>query len=466
MFTGLYSSQLRLVSPFLHNLSYKLPVLTEILNDLGYETICYTENPWINKFFRLTRGFNAYFRNCRRLFENLEDTKIFQLLNKFIDKTDFLITKRIKVNVISFYWQFYKLLIRKVFEKIIKNIYWKNWLFETKNTIEILEQYGSKLQSKVNKHPLYLFFNIMASHYPYIPIKKALDFCDFKNRDFKVLKKFLLNIRDAFIKANIRYQPFTKKEVKILTKLYNSCIYYSDLIVGKIISILEISKLLKNSYVIITADHGEHLSSKLDHYYYGHGVDQSAYEPLIRVPLIIYHPNLEKKIINNQVEIKDLFHTILDLTGIPKSQNRYIKEERSIIYQINNKCTPEYIYGEHLKDKRETQIIINQNKKYIKKNQIPRIYNNLYFLRSNHYKYINFENQIEEFYDLIKDPNEQFNIIDKNIKDINNMKSEMKKFIEKINDFNEIEYLITEREKDLLKKNIKRLKIDAKDFLL
>ncbi|GAG89993.1 unnamed protein product, partial [marine sediment metagenome] len=302
------------------------------LKDLGYHTICYTENPWITKFFRLTRGFDNYFRNCRRLFEIHGDTKSHQLYVKFMNKLD-LKMKKIKINIISFYWQHFKLRITKLIERIIKNIYWKNWLLETKNTLEILDQFSLILQNKINKQPLYLFFNIMASHYPYIPIKEALDYCGFKTRDFKTLKRFLLNIRKTFVKINIRSQPLTTKEVDALNKLYNSSVYYNDLILGKLISNLKSLGLLENSYIIITADHGEHLSNQSDHYYYGHGVNQSAYESLINVPLIIYHPDFKKKTINNQVELIDLFHTILHLTGISKNQNKYLNVEKSILHQ-------------------------------------------------------------------------------------------------------------------------------------
>jgi len=460
MFTGLYSSQLRLLSYFLHNLSNKLPVLTEIIKDLGYHTICYTENPWINKFFRLTRGFDNYFKNCRRLFEVLEETKIFQHFVKFTNIIDTVLLKKIKINFISFYWQHFKKLIEELVKRIIKSIYWKNWLFETKDTLGTLDQFAHILHNKINKQPLYLFFNIMAAHYPYIPIKEALDYCDFYKRDFKTLKKLLLYIRKEFIKINIRSQHLSKKKVKALTKLYSSCVYYNDLIVGKLISILRKSGLIEHSYIIITADHGEHLSSKSDHYYYGHGVDQSAYESLIKVPLIIYHPDFKKRIIKNQVEMKDLFHTILHLTGIPKAQNKYLNIDQSILYQINNNSTPEYIFGEHLKEKREMKLIINQSKKFIEKEQFLKIYYDIYYLRSNRYKYINFENKIEEFYDLNNDPDEQINIINKRNENLDSMKTYMTNFIKHISNIDNLERLITQKEKDILEKNIAKIKIE------
>lgn len=460
MFTGLYSTQIKLFSKYLHNLSYKLPILTETLKDLGYSTVCYTENPWINRFFRLTRGFDHIFRNARKTFEILENNKAASFSDSILNRIDFILDKGLYIKSISRLWRKIKIRLKYFIEMIIKSISWKNWLFESKNTLDILEKYYIFLKNNIEKKPIYLFFNIMASHYPYIPIQKALDYCEFDIHDFKYIKNFLINARRTFFNINIKSKYLSEKQTKILKKLYDSSVYYSDMIIGKIFSILSRLKLLQNTYVIITSDHGEHLSDQKEYCFYGHGVDQSAYEPLIRVPLIIYNTNFKKRIISNQVELIDLFHTILHLTGISNDRNKYLNPEKSILYQIDNNTTPHYIYGEHLKVRREMHMIVNNHRKHIKKDQIPKIIYDLYFLRSSRYKYINFQNQIEEFYDLVNDPFEQINIVDQNDENYNEMKSYLFNFRKKIKNVDSLQYLISEREKNILDKTINKLKIN------
>ena len=65
MFTGLYPSQVELLNSNPKKLTNKVPVLAEILRDLGYITVCYTENPWITKAFGLTRGFDYVYKNLK-----------------------------------------------------------------------------------------------------------------------------------------------------------------------------------------------------------------------------------------------------------------------------------------------------------------------------------------------------------------------------------------------------------------
>ena len=61
MFTGLYQTQTSLVKNELEKLSNKIPILTEILREMGYTTFCFTENAFISKTYGLTRGFDKEF---------------------------------------------------------------------------------------------------------------------------------------------------------------------------------------------------------------------------------------------------------------------------------------------------------------------------------------------------------------------------------------------------------------------
>ncbi len=61
MFTGLYYSEVKNISSNYNFVSHKIPLITEILKNHGYSTVCFTENPFINKVFGLGRGFDKIF---------------------------------------------------------------------------------------------------------------------------------------------------------------------------------------------------------------------------------------------------------------------------------------------------------------------------------------------------------------------------------------------------------------------
>lgn len=459
MFTGLYPTQIKLTGKNLDKLSQKVPVLTELLKDQGYYTICYTENPWINSYFRVTRGFHRIFYNFGLSFFNLSKNKIVNSLKLLLEFFEKYVVMKIKSKRLLDSWGMYKLIIDQMNKRIIRSITWKRFLCDYKNTINLLNKLKHIILNYSNEKPFYLFLNIMATHSPYIPIKKALDYLQITTKDLKVLKHILLNPTFFNLRINVRGKSLTEKQTKTLQKLYDSCVYYCDLIIEKLISIFKKLELLDNTYIIITSDHGDHLCSEFDNYLYGHGVYQSVYDSLIKVPLIIYKPNLKEGIIDHQVELKDLFHTILHLTGFFKDNNEYFDLKKSILYQINNNLTPKYIFGENLKSKKETRTLVRSFKRYINPSLIQKLTNNIHFLRSNSFKYISYEEKVEEFYDLINDPFEKTNIISDNHEEYLKMKLFLEEHLKYIKNPKNLAEILTKKEKLVLRRVMKNIKI-------
>ncbi len=459
MFTGLYPTQIKLTGKYLDRLSDKVPILTEILKDLGYITLCYTENPWVSSYFRVTKGFHKIFKNNGLSFHNIGNTEVFESINFILNLLDRFIKKRIRVKRYLDYWKKFKQVIEELNKRMLQNIFWKTLLRDYKNTINLIEKFNQILPSYLNGRPLYLFLNIMATHCPYIPQKEALNYVNITPKDFKILKNLLLNPSFYFNKINLRSKSLTEKQIKTLKKLYDSSVYYSDMIVEKLFSVLQNLGLLENSYVIITSDHGELLGSQIDHYLYGHGIYQSVLDSQIKVPLIIYHPKFYKRIIEDQVELKDVFHTILHLVGIPDDKNKYLNLQKSLINQIESNTTPKYIYGENLKLEKEIKTLIEVYKRFVKADLIQKIFSDICFLRSESYKYVKFEQNIEEFYDLINDPHEQVNIISDDLEEYHHMKHYLTGQLKKIKNLKNLTEIMTIKEKSVIRKAINDLKI-------
>ncbi len=112
-----------------------------------------------------------------------------------------------------------------------------------------------------------------------------------------------------------------RKDLRKLIALYDSEIRYVDNEIGKLYNLIEKLGLRKNTYIIITGDHGEGLEHD---YYFDHG--DRLYEELLRVPLIILGPKNKipkSKIINNSVRLIDLMPTSLDLLKIKYEINDF-----------------------------------------------------------------------------------------------------------------------------------------------
>jgi arylsulfatase A-like enzyme len=99
----------------------------------------------------------------------------------------------------------------------------------------------------------------------------------------------------------------------VLTGLYDGAIGYLDAKIGELLDHLRADGALENTVVVVTADHGDSLG---EHGYLGHRL--YLYEELVRVPLVIAHPTAfpAGTVVDDQVELGDLFPTLLDLAGV------------------------------------------------------------------------------------------------------------------------------------------------------
>jgi len=295
MFTGLYSTQNALISKDIEKVSNKIPVLTEILKDLGYYTMCFSENAFISKTYGLTRGFDKVF-NVWDWNPWIKEKYIFSRLMGRLHKIDLFIKKRLKNKLFVKNWTIIKDRSEKIIKTILKLAFLSHIIFHLKNdTINDLKIFGKEIENNIDNKPFYIFFNFLTTHDPYIPLKEIFNSFNITIKDFKIIKDMLINPLRSRLDVNIKFKKLSEKQIKVIKKLYNACVFSGDIIVKNVISILKNLGLYENSYIIITSDHGEHLGDKLDHYFWEHNTYQSLYESLVRVPLIIFNTNFKKK---------------------------------------------------------------------------------------------------------------------------------------------------------------------------
>jgi len=160
------------------------------------------------------------------------------------------------------------------------------------------------------------------------------------------------------------------------------------------------SNTLDDTFVVITADHGQQLLERGDH---GHGI--RLYEELIHVPLIIAGPGVKAQVISQQISLLDLAPTILDMLKVEKPR-AFLGNSLLPLMKGNR---PKAANSEAIS---ETDTIGRLAIASVGKK--PRLDANhrRISLRTGKWKYIYTEGRQDELYDLEGDPKETKNIID------------------------------------------------------
>jgi arylsulfatase A-like enzyme len=137
----------------------------------------------------------------------------------------------------------------------------------------------------------------------------------------------------------------TDEEKVYVKALYDGDIAYTDAKLGILFADLEKRGLLDNTILIVTSDHGEQF---WDNGTWGHG--QSMWDHQIRVPLIVRLPPKlgfpAARVETDQIELLDLYPTVLDLAGVPLEQPVQGRSIRKL-FEAAGPLPPKPAFAEH-----------------------------------------------------------------------------------------------------------------------
>ena len=362
IFTGLFPFEHGAghVSPYLPE---KIETLTEILKKEGYQTLAYSNNPWM-RFIGLGRKFDDFQEGWREQKARYFYEVVYNELVKLVKRNDPI------------------------------------WLIKDKGAARTT-QYVSKWIEKNNKSPLFVFIHYMETHGPHYPsahnsiyIPKNIAPEDMK----RVLRSAIgMGKGGAFIFKRQRSQ----EELSLVNALYDGEIHYLDKRIGKLYEHLRKLNVLDDTLLIITSDHGENLG---DHGILGHAF--GLFNTLLNVPLIIRHPKYFKPglIIENNVQTIDIFYTILDAVSINYNPSN-LGLGKSLIKRIKGHEYAEIMIAEHDKP---LDALGKAEKLGIDASPINKDQRAILFRG---HKYIQTSRGEEELYDLKADPNESNNLV-------------------------------------------------------
>lgn len=153
----------------------------------------------------------------------------------------------------------------------------------------------------------FLWVHVIAPHHPYLP--------DLPDQGEFIPQSELLSFKEEPWELwKPHYDPSVQAQVDRRRLAYDEYVLSTDRAFGKFINALEESGKLKNTWVIVSADHGESFAGGV----YQH---QTPYmtRPVIHIPLMIRTPGQEQhRAIAYVADQTALAPTILDLAGVSK----------------------------------------------------------------------------------------------------------------------------------------------------
>lgn len=368
LFTGLYALNHGVIISK-SALPENHPTLAQLLRESGYQTCCLTCNAYISPNTGLTHGFDQIEEIWRTTNpRGIKRTKMSQLkmqVRKFGALGEPLIA-----------------LLRQAgrARKIAKNQKVKSDKGAT-----LTNQTAKKwLENRAEDKPFFMFINYMECHEKYDPPhpydRKFMpdDYSPWRVLQVSPEKKQLLK----------GSEKRKKEDTEIMTALYDGELDYLDHKIGELLDYLKSQRLLDDTVVIVTADHGDSLG---EHNELGHRM--VLYEQLLHVPLIIRYPRAFKAGERNTdlVQLADLFPTLLELAGAsaPAHTNGFLS-----LCRLQDLSKREFVVAE---------------------NTAPKSLNGMEMkaVRTDRHKLIWKSSGKHELYDLLYDPLEEKNLIDK-----------------------------------------------------
>jgi arylsulfatase A-like enzyme len=272
--------------------AHPYPLLPEVLQQEGYHTLGVSPNSWMSDEFGVIHGFDTYLK----------------------------------------LWQYWPTmpactppepasLCSAVTQRV--NRFYSRHIFPRRNRARHVRQHIDTLLAS-SREPFFLYGIFWDMHLPYTPTPQfatrwlpagvTLDQAQHVNRN---------HLR--YLAEQVTMSP---EDFVILHACYDAALASIDAEIGLLVAQLRQRGILDHTVLIITSDHGENIGE--------HGLMSHAYslhDTLIHVPLIIRYPDCfpPGQRVTQQVQLTDLFPTLLDLVGTEQPQIRQELQGMSLL---------------------------------------------------------------------------------------------------------------------------------------
>jgi len=307
-----------------------LLILPQVFKALGYKTAAFSFNPYFSPAYGYDKGLDRFFapgefsiKAYKTIFGHILDRSTRLPVVSQVIRPIYLLSH--KLSALSF--------------------------GETELVSTDPETMTKRMMTWINNHaqkPFFLLAHLEGGHAPYLAptafVKKfwpeeSLPEAESWPTIFPPSLGLFLPFRDGPV--------MTEADRQKMIALYDAKILYHDYWLGQLIEFLRAENGLKDTLLIVTADHGEEF---YDHHGWGHG--HSLHQELLQVPLIMSGEGLPTPglRISQPVSLLDLFPTLFSRLASDEVSNLpYPLEGKDLSQALSQKAEPDnkrMIYSE------------------------------------------------------------------------------------------------------------------------
>ncbi|PHN02388.1 sulfatase [Flavilitoribacter nigricans] len=236
------------------------------------------------------------------------------------------------------------------------------------------------------EQPFFMGLGFLRPHVPlYVPQKwfdlhplEGITVAPYQADDLDDVPPVALQINDLPMMPSTEW-AIASGEWKNIIQAYLACVSFVDHQIGRVMEALDNSAYADNTVIVLWSDHGYRLGEK------GTFAKHALWEPATKAPLLFAAPNLPRgKVIDSPVEMLSIYPTLLELCGLPAYERN---EGKSLLPLMRGESEPENPYA------------------------ITTFGRHNHGIRSERFRYIQYEDGGAEFYDHRNDPHEWTNQI-------------------------------------------------------
>lgn len=300
-----------------------------------------------------------------------------------------------------------------------RNTDWGPWPEEIEKTADYkTSEYAIDFLSKEHKAPFFLNVGIYKPHSPFFAPQEYFDeypqvdlvMPELNEEDWKDLPdgaSALMAKTKWFWKGMMNAKEEYPNSYREFIQAYQACATFADQMIGNVIKSLDDSPYRDNTIIVLWSDHGFHLGEKQ------HIEKFALWEKATHVPFIIVAPGQVPPgtIIENPVDLTTIYPTLVELCGFTEPDELDGKSAVPLLKREISQYPPAlttYLKGNHA-------------------------------VRTERWRYIQYNDGSEELYDHENDPKEWYNLAGtgKYSEIINNLKAYMPKLnAEQVDDLN------------------------------